>query len=333
MKEFKAHSLKPYNTFGLESIASQMVILDSVEEIEQLSHIIPANSRLLILGGGSNVLFTSNFDGTVVAPWFTGIDIIEDKEDTVLVKAAAGEDWDNLVSWACERNLWGIENLSLIPGKVGACPIQNIGAYGVEVKDTIERVNYYNLESKTFATIANDSCRFGYRNSIFKQELKNKIIVTSVEFRLSKVPKPVLHYANLQDLLNASPTPMAIRKVVIEIRESKLPDPKVAGNAGSFFKNPVIQETYYNKLKETHPEIPSYPGDSGTVKVPAGWLIEKAGWKGKTVGNAGVHAKQALVIINHGNATGSEIIGLAKEVQHSVLAQFGIELEMEVNAI
>lgn len=333
MKEFKAHSLKPYNTFGLESIASQMVILDSVEEIEQLSHIIPANSRLLILGGGSNVLFTSNFDGTVVAPWFTGIDIIEDKADSVLVKAAAGEDWDNLVSWACERNLWGIENLSLIPGKVGACPIQNIGAYGVEVKDSIERVNYYNIESKTFETITNDSCRFGYRNSIFKQELKNKIIVTSVEFRLSKVPKPVLHYANLQDLLNASPTPMAIRKVVIEIRESKLPDPKVAGNAGSFFKNPVIQETYYNKLKETYPEIPSYPGDGGTVKVPAGWLIEKAGWKGKTVGNAGVHAKQALVIINHGNATGSEIIGLAKEVQHSVLAQFRIELEMEVNAI
>lgn len=333
MKEYKEHSLKPYNTFGLEATARQMIILDSKEEVEQLSSIVPNGAPLLILGGGSNILLTKNFDGTVVAPWFTGIEIIEDKEETVLVKVAAGEEWDYLVNWACERNLWGIENLSLIPGKVGACPIQNIGAYGVEVKDSIENVTFYNLDSKKFETINNNSCRFGYRNSIFKQELKNKIIVTSVEFRLSKVPKPILHYANLQETLNESPTPMAIRNVVIGIRETKLPDPKVAGNAGSFFKNPVIREILFNKLKITYPDIPSYPGDNGTVKVPAGWLIEKAGWKGKSVGNAGVHAKQALVIINHGGATGSEIIGLAKEVQRSVLAQFGIELEMEVNAV
>ena len=333
MKVFKAQSLKPYNTFGIEASARQMVILESANEVKQLSNILPPNEALLVLGGGSNILLTSNFNGTVVAPWFTGIDIVDETNESMLVEVAAGEEWDYLVNWTCERNLWGIENLSLIPGKVGACPIQNIGAYGVEVKDAIEQVTYYNLVEKRFETLSHSQCKFGYRNSIFKQELKGKIIVTAVKFRLSKLPKPVLHYANLHEMVGESPTPMSVRKVVVEIRESKLPDPKVMGNAGSFFKNPVIEESFYNKLKETYPEIPSYPGENRTVKVPAGWLIEKAGWKGKSLGNAGVHAKQALVIVNHGGATGAEIVALAKEVQRSVLNQFGIEIEMEVNAI
>jgi len=333
MKNFKAYSLKPYNTFGINATARQFIILDSANEVEQLSNILPFQEPMLVLGGGSNILLTSDFNGTVVAPWFTGIEVIEDRNENVLVKVAAGEEWDSLVDWACQRNLWGIENLSLIPGKVGACPIQNIGAYGVEVKDAIEKVTYYHLEEKRFETITHKQCRFGYRNSIFKQELRNKIIVTSVEFRLSKLPIPVLHYGNLQELAGNSPTPMAIRNEIIGIRESKLPDPKITGNAGSFFKNPVIAEDLYMKLKVTYPDIPSYPGVTRTVKVPAGWLIEKSGWKGKSIGNVGVHAKQALVIINHGGATGAEIMALAKEVQHSVHNQFGIDLEMEVNAI
>ncbi len=333
MKRFETYSLKPFNTFGIDATAHQFVILESAQEVELLDSLLPDREPMLVLGGGSNLLLTSDFKGTVVAPWFTGIEIIEDENEYVLVRVAAGEDWDSLVEWSCLRNLWGIENLSLIPGKVGACPIQNIGAYGVEVKDSIETVTYYHLDTKRFETITHNQCHFGYRTSIFKQELRNKIIVTSVVFRLSKLPTAVLHYANLQDLAGETPSPMTIRNVVIGIRESKLPDPKITGNAGSFFKNPVITEELFIKIKETYPEIPSYPSNEGTVKVPAGWLIEKGGWKGKSIGNAGVHAKQALVIVNHGGATGAEIIALAKEIQLSIYSQFGIELEMEVNAV
>jgi len=333
MKEYKSCSLKPYNTFGIEAEATRLIILETETEILSLSEVLNSNEPRLILGGGSNILLTNNFEGNVIAPWFKGIEIIEDKADSVKVKVAAGEEWDSFVEWACQRNYWGIENLSLIPGKVGASPIQNIGAYGVEVKDAIESVTFFEIEKGAFRTLTNQQCQFGYRNSIFKQELKGKIIVTSVTFKLSKEPKPILHYANLQDLAGVSPTTMAIRKVVISIRESKLPDPKITGNAGSFFKNPVIDEKLFNKLKATYPDIPSYPSERGTVKIPAGWLIEKGGWKGKIVGNVGVHAKQALVIVNYGGATGEAIIGLAKEVQRTIKNQFGIELEMEVNAI
>lgn len=333
MKEYKSCSLKPYNTFGIEAEAIRLIILEKETEVEALSELLNSDEPRLILGGGSNILLTNNFEGNVIAPWYKGIEIVEDKADSVRVKVAAGEEWDSFAEWACQRNYWGIENLSLIPGKVGASPIQNIGAYGVEVKDVIESVNFFEIEKGAFRTLTNQQCQFGYRNSIFKQELKGKIIVTSVTFKLSKEPKPILHYANLQDLAGASPTTMAIRKVVINIRESKLPDPKITGNAGSFFKNPVIDEKLFNELKATYPDIPSYPGEKGTVKIPAGWLIEKGGWKGKTVGNVGVHAKQALVIVNYGGATGEAIIGLAKEVQRTIKNQFGIELEMEVNAI
>lgn len=333
MKEFKSCSLKPYNTFGIEAKASRLIVLENEEELQSLSGLLNSTEPNLILGGGSNILLSQNFEGNVIAPWFKGIELVAETSDSVSIRVAAGEEWDGFVEWACKHNYWGVENLSLIPGKVGASPIQNIGAYGVEVKDTIESVSYFNISEHKFQTLTNHECRFGYRNSIFKQELKGKIIVSSVTFRLSKEPKPILHYANLQDLAGVSPTTMAIRDVVIGIREWKLPDPKITGNAGSFFKNPVIERKHFLKLQASYPDIPSYPSENGTVKIPAGWLIEKGGWKGKSIGNVGVHAKQALVIVNYGGATGKEILGLAKEVQQSIYNQFGIELEMEVNVI
>jgi UDP-N-acetylenolpyruvoylglucosamine reductase len=333
MKQFNRCSLKPYNTFSIDAEANKLIILEEEVELNQLSSLFKSKEPRLILGGGSNILLTKDFEGNVIAPWFKGIEILEENANSIYIRVAAGVVWDDFVGWACMRDYWGIENLSLIPGHVGASPIQNIGAYGVEVKDAIESVTFFNLERQIFQTLTNQECQFGYRNSIFKQVLKGNIIVSSVTFKLSKIESPILHYANLKEIAGKSPSPIIIRNAVIGIRKSKLPDPKITGNAGSFFKNPIINERQFHDLKITYPDIPSYPNEEGNVKIPAGWLIEQGGWKGKTTGKVGVHPKQALVIVNYGGATGSEVISFAKDIQCSISKHFGIALEMEVNAI
>jgi UDP-N-acetylmuramate dehydrogenase len=266
-----------------------------------------------------------------------GIALLEETSDTVLIGVQAGENWHELVIQCLKKGWFGIENLSLIPGSVGAAPMQNIGAYGVEVKQVIEHVHYYDLGKKEMKILSNAECRFGYRESIFKQELKDKAVIWQVDFRLSKQPSAKMEYGDIKAVLDGkgllNPTPKDVSDAVIQIRQSKLPDPAEIGNAGSFFKNPVVDVAIYNVLKENYPEAPSYPAGDGLVKIPAGWLIEKAGWKGKTIGNYGVHARQALVLVNYGGAKGSDIYQLAKDIQADVLAKFGVELQMEVNLI
>jgi len=329
-------SLKNYNTFGIEAKCHFFVECSSVDE---LSNFIIEHQKqdlpLMILGGGSNVLFTQDFDGYILRPYIKGIDVIEESENDILVKVGAGEDWDEFVEYCVEKGWGGVENLSLIPGNVGTCPIQNIGAYGVEVKDVIEEVESLEINNLKRYTFKNADCNFGYRDSIFKRNLKGKQIITHVSFRLKKRPVFMLNYGSLTEELSKfnELSLINIRKAVIDIRESKLPDPKEIGNSGSFFKNPVIDEIYAKELKQEYENIPMYNQGNGTVKVPAGWLIENAGWKGYRKNDAGVHDKQALVLVNYGNASGKEIYDLASEIQQSVKTKFNINIEMEVNVV
>ena len=289
----------------------------------------------MILGGGSNVLFTKGFNGHVLHPNIKGIEILEDNKDEVILKVGAGEDWDEFVGYCVDNGWGGVENLSLIPGNVGTCPIQNIGAYGVEVKDVIEEVETIEIETLKTHCYKNSECEFGYRDSIFKRKLKGKHIITHVNFRLKKVPEFKLDYGNLKEGLKRFEQVdlKSIRQSVINIRNSKLPDPDEFGNSGSFFKNPVVHSEKAKRINEEYLEMPSYKISDEEVKIPAAWLIETAGWKGKRVGDAGVHERQALVLVNYGNASGEEIINLATQIQSSVKKQFDIELEMEVNVV
>jgi len=329
-------SLKKYNTFGIDVKSSFFVSCSSVQELVRFfnSHDL-AELPLMILGGGSNVLFTKDFEGFVIQPAIKGIELINENNQSVWLRVGAGEDWDEFVSYCVEHNWGGIENLSLIPGNVGTCPIQNIGAYGVEVKDVITKVETLEIATLNKYSFLNNECHFGYRDSIFKKVLKGKHIITNVTFKLTKQPEFNIEYGNLREALKSCQNVdlKSIRDAVIEIRESKLPKPEEVGNAGSFFKNPMVHKDLLEKLKVGYADIPYYILDDKLVKIPAGWLIEKAGWKGKVIGNTGVHDKQALVLINLGNARGSEVIQLANHIQESVKKQFGIDLEMEVNII
>ncbi len=329
-------SLKKCNTFNIDVNGQFYVECFSVQDIIDFLNIHRNKDLpLMVLGGGSNVLFTKDFEGYILRPSIKGINIINETNEEVIVKVGAGEDWDEFVEY-CVNNDWGgVENLSLIPGNVGTCPIQNIGAYGVEVKDVIVFVEVLDIETLKVKSFLNLECNFGYRDSIFKRKLKGKQIITSVIFKLKKQPVFKLDYGNLiEELKRFNEVNLKnIRQAVIEIRESKLPDPDEIGNSGSFFKNPVVQKIIVKKLKEDYPEMPCYELGDDLAKVPAGWLIEKAGWKGKRVGDAGVHEKQALVLVNYGNATGKEIYNLAQEIQKTVKAKFGIDIEMEVNVI
>ncbi|MFA8435124.1 MAG: UDP-N-acetylmuramate dehydrogenase [Marinifilaceae bacterium] len=330
------YSLKQYNTFGIDVTARYFFEFQEVAEIQQFLKDNPIrDTNYLILGGGSNLLFTEDFDGLVIHPKIKGIEIVREDEDHVWVKAGAYEEWDDFVAWSVNNQYSGIENLSLIPGKVGATPVQNIGAYGVEVQEVITEVEAISIETGSRVTLSNAQCEFGYRDSIFKNELKNLFIVTSVTYQLSKKPNYKTHYGSLSgELENYSEINLQnIREVIIKIRESKLPDPKEIGNAGSFFKNPVIDTEVAGQLQKEYPKIPLYPVNGAHTKVAAGWLIEQCGWKGKQIGNAGVHKDQALVLINCGKATGLEISHLANEIRKSVILKFGITLEMEVNAV
>lgn len=328
-------SLQPYNTFGIDKKARFFVIARSIADLkEALAFAEEQKIEIFVLGGGSNILLTENLDQLVIKNELKGIEVIGENDENIWVKVGAGEVWHDWVIYTINQNWGGLENLSLIPGTVGASPMQNIGAYGVEIRDTFDSLEALHRVDKSIQKFDALACQFDYRESVFKHKLKNQYIITSVTFKLSKHPNFNIEYGAIKETLDAfniqSPSVKAISDAVIHIRQSKLPDPKEIGNAGSFFKNPTISDSTYQSLQKEHPEIPGYPNEEG-VKVPAGWLIEKAGWKGKRIGKVGVHEKQALVLVNYGGGQGEEIVSLAKEIQASVLEKFGIELSPEVN--
>jgi UDP-N-acetylmuramate dehydrogenase len=328
-------SLKPFNTFGIDVSAKCFTQFATEDALTEALDAKPANDDMLIIGGGSNILLTKPFDGWVLRNEIPGIDVVKEDEESIWVKAGAGVNWHHFVLYCIEKNWGGIENLSLIPGCVGASPMQNIGAYGVEIKDVFDHLEAYNIQDKKIITFTNSGCGFGYRESVFKRTLKNKFIITKVCFRLTKKHRFHTNYGAIQQELEAmGVTELSIKAIsdaVIRIRQSKLPDPAVIGNAGSFFKNPEIDTTHYLELKHHYPELPGYPTTMGCTKIPAGWLIEKAGWKGFREGEAGVHAKQALVLVNYANANGSQIYALSERIVQSVKKKFGVLLEREVN--
>ena len=331
-------SLKPYNTFGIDASAKFFTSIQSIENIKELLQSTEyKNNNHLILGGGSNMLLTQNVDAIVVKNNLKGIEIVKETEDSVFVKCAGGEVWHEFVMWCIDKNFGGLENLSLIPGCTGASPMQNIGAYGVEIKDTfyeLEAIHSITGEQKTFSK---SECEFGYRESVFKHQFKNQFIITSVTFQLSKKPNFHVEYGAIKqelEVMNISELSIkAISQAVINIRSSKLPNPKEIGNAGSFFKNPEVQANVYENLKINFPNIVAYPLENGNYKLAAGWLIEQSGLKGYRVGDAGVHKLQALVLVNYGGATGNEIYNLSTHVLQTVKAKFGVDLEREVNII
>ncbi|APZ46834.1 UDP-N-acetylenolpyruvoylglucosamine reductase [Polaribacter reichenbachii] len=328
-------SLKNYNTFGIDVTAKRFISVDSVYQLQQL---LKTEKDIFLISGGSNMLLTKDIEKLVIHIDINGISIDNEDDNNAYITVNAGENWHEFVLWCVGQNYGGIENLSLIPGNVGTCPIQNIGAYGVEVKDTITKVEALEIETQKLVSFANDECNFGYRNSIFKNEVKGKYIITSVSFKLTKNEHQLnTSYGAIETELASKkiekPSLKNISDAVIAIRKSKLPDPKEIGNSGSFFKNPVIDKSAFLELQKKYPKIPSYTISENEIKVPAGWLIEKAGFKGKRFGNFGVHEKQALVLVNYGNASGKEIYQLAKKIQQTILEQFKISLEIEVNII
>jgi len=330
-------SLKPYNTFGIDVLAKHFVSVKNTEELQQVLKLNDYPEKLF-LGGGSNILLTQDFNGLIVKINTKGIAIISENDDFVTVKAQAGENWHEFVLWCIDHNFGGVENLSLIPGNVGTAPIQNIGAYGVEVKDIIDSCEAISIDSGTLKTFTNPECHFGYRNSIFKQEAKGQFIITSVTFKLSKRKHKLnASYGSIASELKKNnikhPTIKDISDAVISIRKSKLPNPKEIGNSGSFFKNPIISKQEFEELQKQFNDIPSYPVSNELVKVPAGWLIEKAGFKGKRFGNYGVHKKQALVLVNYGGANGTDILNLSRLIQKTIKRLFNIPIEAEVNIL
>lgn len=329
-------SLLPYNTFGIDAKADYFVEYDSIADLQAVLQMdIVKQNRILHIGSGSNLLFLKDFEGVVLHSAIKNITGAREDVDSAYLEVGSGVVWDDLVAYCVLNGLGGIENLSLIPGEVGASAVQNIGAYGVEVQDIILEVNAVEIETATVRTFSNEECHYGYRNSIFKNELKGKYIITSVLFRLDKKPRFKLNYQHLEEeVLKCGEVNLQnIRQTIIAVRESKLPDPKVLGNAGSFFMNPIIAKTLFVSLQKKYPNIPHYVVSETEEKVPAGWLIDQCGWKGKQIGRAGVHNKQALVLVNLGGAAGAEIVHLAEQIQASVKETFGIELKPEVNYI
>jgi UDP-N-acetylmuramate dehydrogenase len=324
-------NLKTYHTFGFESVAQQFTEVRSMDDIRQLIEKGVFEAPFYLLGGGSNTLFMEVVESHVVCPIFKGIDIVERTSDHVCVDVGASVVWDDFVAYCVNNGFGGVENLSLIPGHVGASPVQNIGAYGVEACDAIEHVEALDLRDGHVIHLTNADCRFGYRDSIFKHELRGMALVTSVRFKLSLQPHFRLDYGHLADAVKSrgAVTLQSIRETIIDIRQAKLPDPVEVGNAGSFFKNPVVDAAMASVIRQRYDKMPEYASADG-VKIPAGWLIEQCGWKGRSLGNAGVHDKQALVLVNKGQATCSEVLALAAAIEQDVRSMFGIQLEKEV---
>jgi len=331
------YSLKKHNTFNIDVKAKYFTIIQNEKQIfNLLQEDFLLKEKILILGSGSNILFTKNYNGIVVFNQIKGIKIIEEDEKCSTIKVGAGEKWHDFVLWSIKRNLSGIENLALIPGLVGASPIQNIGAYGMEVKNTIQKIHFINIKSKKKIIINDFDCKFKYRDSIFKNQLRDKVIITNVIFKLYKKPINNIKYGEISNELQRikkDPSPKSIAQAVINIRNKKIPNPKKIGNSGSFFKNPIVSQNKFMKLKNKFPDIVYYKNSSKKIKLAAGWLIEHAGLKGIRKGDAGVHKNQALVLVNHNNANGKEILSLARYIQKIIKIKYDINLETEVNII
>lgn len=329
-------SLRRYNTFNIECIAKQFSVLNALEDYTSLVNSGELNNKkVLILGGGSNVLFTDDFDGLVVHPQFKGVEVLEEDKDTIKVRVGAGEVWEDFVEQAVSNGWFGIENLALIPGLVGAAPMQNIGAYGTELKDIFDHLRAIHFKTGELTTFSKEDCGFAYRTSVFKTSLQGQYLIYDVSLNLKKVPSVNLSYKVLNDYFKHKNnlTPKDIFEAVVDIRNSKLPDPKKIGNAGSFFKNPIISKTDYEFLKAEYPDIVAYPQEDDSVKIAAGWMIEQAGYKGMRKGKVGVHHAQALVLVNYGGANGQDIFDFSKRIAELTKKMFGIVLEPEVNII
>ncbi len=330
-------SLKKYNTFGIEAKAKQFVAVHSVPDLKTILQENKSQKKF-ILGGGSNMLLTKDIDALVIHIDLKGKKIIEKNDDFVWVESQAGESWHEFVLWTIDQNFGGLENMSLIPGNVGTTPVQNIGAYGTEIKDTFVSCEAMTIENQEMKTFTKDECHFGYRESVFKNEVKNQYIITSVVFKLTKTNHKInTSYGDISSELEknniTNPTLKDVSNAVIAIRQSKLPDPKELGNSGSFFKNPILLKSDFEKIHQQFPEMKYFDISETEVKVPAGWLIEQAGFKGKRFGDAGIHKNQALVLVNYGNATGQEILNVSKDIQETIFKTFGIHIEAEVNVI
>ncbi len=332
-------SLQNLHTFGVKAKTKYLISIQSISDL--WTFLQDENFKTLprlILGAGSNLLFTKDFDGVILKNDIKGIQIINQNEEKVIVRVGGGENWHEFVLWCIEQGFGGIENLSLIPGTVGAAPIQNIGAYGVELKSVVTHLDAIHLPTGLIESFTNETCQFGYRDSIFKNKYKGQYFITAVTFELTTSNHKLnTNYGAIQNILTekniSTPTIKNISDAVIQIRSSKLPNPKVLGNSGSFFKNPVVELSFFNKIYLNYPNMPHYPVPKDQVKIPAGWLIEQCGWKGKRVGNTGAYHRQALVLVNYGNATGTEVQNLAKAIQQSVFNKFGITITPEVNLI
>ncbi|HTE48919.1 MAG TPA: UDP-N-acetylmuramate dehydrogenase [Candidatus Paceibacterota bacterium] len=350
MKIHNNYSLSKLNTFGISVNARFFVEVNNEQGLKEIFSAPEfKNSKKLFLGGGSNVLFTKDFDGLVILNKLKGIEVLKEDSKNVAIRCMGGDIWHDLVIFATDRGLWGIENLSLIPGTVGAAPMQNIGAYGAELKDVLQNVEAYSVSDGVKKVFSNGECEFGYRDSIFKNELKGKYFITAITLKLSKIPKPNLSYKILREFLEKSArnapgiagagrnkivsyTPKDISDAVSRIRKSKLPDPAIIPNAGSFFKNIFVSGEKMKELLAIYPEMPTFE-ENKIIKIPSGWLIEQCGWKGKRLGNVGVHERQAVVLVNYGSASGAEVLALADKIIAEVKEKFGLELVPEVNLI
>ncbi|HCN13215.1 UDP-N-acetylmuramate dehydrogenase [Alistipes sp.] len=335
IREYTDIDLTPRNSFRVRQRAARLVEFDTADDLRSL-FADGGPARWTVLSGGNNILFTRDYDGVLLTPVACGIETLDDDGCTALVRVDAGVEWDDLVEWAVARGLWGIENLSLIPGKAGAAPVQNIGAYGCEAKDAIERVHLFRTDTLREETLEAAACRFGYRESIFKHELRGRAVITAIEIRLSHTAAPKLGYGDVEREVAArgGATLRNIREAITAIRRAKLPDPAERGNAGSFFKNPVVDRSVADALSDSWPDMPRYPAaDPSKVKLAAGWLIDRAGMKGYAEGRVGVHERQALVLVNLGGATGGEVIAFARRVQQAVGERFGIAIDTEVNIL
>lgn len=330
------YSLRQMNTFGIDASASLFAVSESVEKLSKLLDSYDyKHLPLLVLGEGSNILFKRDYEGLIIRPGMKGVELMEEDEKEVLVKVGASENWDSWIANATSKGWFGMENLSLIPGSVGSAPVQNIGAYGVELKDYLERIEAWDLEQKKLVQLEREECSFGYRSSIFKNTHRGRYIISHVVFRLKKQAQLQLNYGPVKDafLEAGGSSPLDLRNVIMAIRRQKLPDPLEFGNAGSYFKNPVVDRSVFKSIRDDYPHIPNYPDADKQVKIPAAWLIEQSGWKGKRIGNVGTWPTQPLVIVNYGGATGREILDFSEQLRLDVDKKFGISLKREVNVV